>query len=211
MGTSAPEPTTRAMTPTPDQSAHQGAAVDHTGGRPPGPPRTRRQQPRRSGRWASLVALALLVAALTTVTVLLTRSNDSARAWQQEANTRSSELSAMTSERDRLAKDLKSTKSELADAATRYQDASDRIRSLADEKAQVGDQAAWLSQVTTLSKQITEQLDTCVSNLQKLQGYLTKPQDFEPDSLSEYARQVNEQCDQAKANSGRLADLLGAP
>lgn len=96
--------------------------------------------------------------------------------------------------------DLATTQKDLGDLTTGYNTATDRIRSLADEKAQIGDQAAFLAETVALSDTVTQELDGCVSNLQKqkLQSYLIDFQSYDQVELMQYITDINDGCNKAR-------------
>jgi septal ring factor EnvC (AmiA/AmiB activator) len=159
-----------------------------------------------------LLSLALLVAAGGFV-----YSARSAQSWRDTAGRTANTLKSTQQQREAIKTQLAatevqldSTKKNLAGVTTKYNQATDRIRSLADEKAQVGDQAAILAETIALSRTVTQELDTCVNNLQALQGYLVNYQAYDSTSLIQYATDINGSCDSARSDNAALAKQLGA-
>jgi septal ring factor EnvC (AmiA/AmiB activator) len=159
-----------------------------------------------------LLSLALLVAAGG-----FAYSTRSAQSWRDTAGRTANTLKSTQQQREdfraQLAAtqvQLDSTKKDLAGVTTQYNQAADRIRSLADEKAQVGDRAAILAETIALSRTVTQELDTCVNNLQALQGYLVNYQAYDSTSLNRYATDINGSCDSARSDNAALAKQLGA-
>jgi septal ring factor EnvC (AmiA/AmiB activator) len=180
-------------------------------------------------RWpfvVSIVALSLIAVGLG---VGFAYSTHSAQEWRSAANKTSDDLAktsddlvAMTKQRDDLKIDaqelqnrLDGVNSQLADTQKQldgvtsdYNTATDRVRSLADEKAQVGDQAASMATFVAMSQGVTEEMDACIKDLQKLQTYLVDFSSYDPDALITYARDINEGCNNARADSEALSTKL---
>lgn len=160
-------------------------------------------------------------------------STYSAQEWRSAASRTSDDLAktsedlvAMTKQRDDLKIDaqelqnkLDGVNSQLADTQKQldgvtsdYNTATDRVRSLADEKAQVGDAAASMAtsmaNLVTMSQGVTEEMDACIKDLQKLQTYLVDFSSYDSDALITYARQINEGCNKARADSEELSRKL---
>jgi septal ring factor EnvC (AmiA/AmiB activator) len=159
-----------------------------------------------------LLSLALLVAAGGFV-----YSARSAQSWRDTAGRTANTLKSTQQQREAIKTQLAatevqldSTKKNLAGVTTQYNQATDRIRSLADEKAQVGDRAAILAETIALSRAVTQELDTCVNDLQALQGYLVNYQAYDSTSLIQYATDINSSCDSARSDNAALAKQLGA-
>ena len=159
-----------------------------------------------------LLSLALLVAAGGFV-----YSARSAQSWRDTAGRTANTLKSTQQQRETVKAQLAatevqldSTKKNLAGVTTQFNQATDRIRSLADEKAQVGDRAAFLTETIALSGTVTQELDTCVNDLQALQGYLVNFQAYDSASLIQYATNVNGSCDKARSDNAALAKQLGA-
>jgi small-conductance mechanosensitive channel len=164
--------------------------------------------PHRRWLWLTLVAGVAIVA--TVLGVLLAYSNSSASAWQREAQQKSADLAAMTSERNARVAELRTMKAELATTTVKYNDAAARIRALADEKAQVGDQAAALAEATALSQTVTTELDTCVEQLQQLQGYLINFDSYNADAVVTVLQEVNAGCNGAQEDNAALAKMIAS-
>lgn len=173
-------------------------------------------QPRRSksrrGLWAAIIALSLVVLAAGSG---FAYSSNSARTWHDTATRTATELTTTQRQRDELKTQLASTQSqldgtkkELGDLTAKYKEATDRIRALANEKAQVGDRAAYLDETVAISNQVTMELGGCVDNLQTLQGYLVNFQSYDATELIKYATDINDACNQARADNAILAKRL---
>jgi septal ring factor EnvC (AmiA/AmiB activator) len=174
----------------------------------------------------SIIVLFLVAAGLG---VGFAYSTYSAQEWRSAASRTSDDL-ARTSEdlvttieqRDDLKIDvqelqnkLDGVNSQLADTQKQldgvtsdYNTATDRVRSLADEKAQVGDAAASMATLVAMSQGVTEEMDACIKDLQKLQTYLIDFSSYDSDALITYARQINEGCNKARADSAALSEKL---
>jgi len=159
-----------------------------------------------------LLSLALIVAAGG-----FAYSTHSAQSWRGTAGKTANTLEATQRDREAIKTQLAATqvqldgtKKDLAGVTTQYNQATDRIRSLADEKAQVGDQAAYLAETVVLSDRVTQELDTCVSDLQSLEGYLVNYQAYDSTSLIQYATDINSSCDSARSDNAALAKRLGS-
>lgn len=175
------------------------------------PPGTGRR--RRAYAWP--LAAGALTIALTAATGGLVYSVRSANAWRDASNQKTAELVSTQAQRDDLDGRLKSaegtlteTQTKLADTTTKFNQASDRIRSLANEKAQVGDAAAQLAEAVVLSRRVTSELNSCVTQLQQFQVYLVDIESYDLNSLITYARGVNDDCSKAKADNVALAAKL---
>ena len=180
-------------------------------------------------RWPFVVSIIVLSLVAAGLGVGFAYSTYSAQEWRSAANKTSDDLAktsddlvAMTKQRDDLKIDaqelqnrLDGVNSQLADTQKQldgvtsdYNTATDRVRSLADEKAQVGDEAAYMATLMSMSQGVTAEMDTCISDLQKLQTYLVDYTSYEADALITYARQINEGCNKARANSEELSRKL---
>lgn len=184
---------------------------------------------RPTRRWpfiVSIVALSLVAAGLGAG---FAYSTYSAQEWRSAANKTSDDLAktsgdlvAMTKQRDDLKIDaqelqnrLDGVNSQLADTQKQldgvtsdYNTATDRVRSLADEKAQVGDEAASMATLVAMSRGVTEEMDACIKDLQELQTYLVDFSSYDSDALITYAREINEGCNKARADSEALSTKL---
>lgn len=165
--------------------------------------------------WPYALAAGTLVVALTGVTAALVYSVHSANAWRDSSNQKAAELASTRKQRDELDARLKSvegnlafTQTKLADTTAKFNEASDRIRSLANEKAQVGDAAAELAEAVVLSRRVTLELNSCVTQLQELQVYIVNYESYDWNSLVAYAQGVNDDCSRAKADNATLAARL---
>ena len=128
----------------------------------------------------------------------MTKQRDS---FKSDAEDLQNRLDAVNSE-------LTETQNKLAGVTTDYNTATDRVRSLADEKAQAGDEAAYMTTLVAMSQGVTEEMDACISDLQKLQTYLVDFSSYAPDALIDYARQINDGCNKARADSDALSKKL---
>lgn len=142
-------------------------------------------------------------------------SHHAAQEWRSSADQLSRDLATMTKQRDSLVTESQDLRNSLGDAqnqlasmTTKYNTAADRIRSLSDEKAQVGDEAASLATLVVMSQKVGQEMDTCISDLQDLQTYLVDYTSYEAASLINYVREVNTNCDQARAGSEALTEAL---
>lgn len=180
-------------------------------------------------RWPFIVAIVVLALVAAGLGAAFAYSTYSAQEWRSTANKTSddlaktsNDLASMTKQRDSFksnAQDLQNqlddansqlteTQQKLAGVTTDYNTASDRVRSLADEKAQAGDAAAYMQTLVSMSQGVTSEMDTCISDLQKLQTYLVDFSSYDPDALISYARQVNDGCNKARADSEALSKKL---
>ena len=172
----------------------------------------------RARRWPlvlPIVVLSLLAACLGAAFIY---SNNSAQSWRDSSTKATSDLTStkkdlasVTQERDTLRgvrDELTRTQSSLADVTSKYNSASDRIRSLSNEKAQIGDQAALMAGFVTMSHQVTQEMDQCISALQTLEGYLVNAKSYDSVSLGNYTQGINKGCNQARADSDALSKKL---
>jgi len=161
---------------------------------------------KRRWLWPALSAVLALVAAALAASLVYT--NNSAEAWQTQAQQRAEALVARTAERDAKSAELKTVTTKLGTTTEKYNQAAARIRALADEKAQVGDRAAVLAEVTAQSKTVTTELDACVEQLQQLQGYLINYDLYDPDAVVSVVQQVNDGCNSAQDDNAALVELI---
>lgn len=171
---------------------------------------------RHPKRWPLIVTVVLLVLVAAVLGIGYAYSTQSAQEWRSSANATAEKLQAMTVNRDDLksqVSDLQSKTSDLQvkldDMTTEFNNSTDRIRSLSDEKAQVGDDAALLVEVLALSQNVTFQMDSCITDLQKLQTYLVDFKSYDSTSLIAYAGNINDGCNQARKDSAALSKKLG--
>lgn len=170
--------------------------------------------PARSRRGLRAVIIVLSVA-LVGLGAGLAYSSNSARAWHDIALSRATELGAAQRQRDdvkaQLAStqsQLESTKQELTDLTAQSNGATDPVPSLAGGQAQVGDQAAYLAETVALSARVTQELDTCVTEVQTFSSYLIKFQGQDLTNLLDFSRQVDADCNLAKSDNATLAQRL---
>jgi hypothetical protein len=164
--------------------------------------------PAQRRKWLRLAVTAALAITAGVLAALLIYTNSSASAWQVEAANKSAALASMTSERDARVTELGNVKAELDTTTEKYNEAAARIRALADEKAQVGRQAAILAEVTALSQDVTTELDTCVDQLQQLQGYLINFNSYNADAVVTALQAVNDGCNAAQDDNAALAKMI---
>ena len=131
-------------------------------------------------------------------------------ATQVQLATTRSQLAVSQRDLATTEKDLARAQKDLGDVTTGYNTATDRIRSLADEKAQIGDAAAFLAETVSLSDTVTQELDSCVSDLQKLQSYLIDFMSYDETQLMQFITDINDGCDKARSDNAVLADRLRA-
>jgi septal ring factor EnvC (AmiA/AmiB activator) len=180
-------------------------------------------------RWPFIVSIVVLALVAAGLGAGFAYSTYSAQKWQSTANKTSddlaktsNDLAAMTKQRDTFKSDaqglqnrlddvnieLTETQNKLAGVTTDYNTATDRVRSLANEKAQAGDDAAYFATLVSMSQGVTEEMDACISDLQKLQTYLVDFSSYDPDDVITYARQINDGCNKARADSDALSQKL---
>ncbi|WP_087874509.1 hypothetical protein [Arthrobacter globiformis] len=180
-------------------------------------------------RWPFIVSIVVLALVAAGLGAGFTYSTYSAQEWRSTAtktaddlSKTSDDLSAMTEQRDGFKSDaqdlqnrlddlnseLTETQNKLAGVTTDYNTATDRVRSLADEKAQAGDDAAYMATLVAMSQGVTAEMDTCISDLQELQTYLVDLSSYDLDDVITYARQINDGCNKARADSDALSQKL---
>jgi septal ring factor EnvC (AmiA/AmiB activator) len=180
-------------------------------------------------RWPFIVSIVILALVAAGLGAAFAYSTYSAQEWRSTANKtsddlakKSDDLAAMTKQRDSFKSDaqdlqnrlddvnsqLAETQNNLTGVTTDYNTATERVRSLADEKAQAGDDAAYMGTLVAMSQGVTEEMDICISDLQKLQTYLVDFSSYDPDDLITYARQINDGCNKARADSDALSKKL---
>jgi septal ring factor EnvC (AmiA/AmiB activator) len=174
----------------------------------------------------TIVVLALVAAGLG---MGFAYSTYSAQEWRSAANKTSDDLArtsddlaGMTKQRDGFKSDAQDLQTRLDDLNTQladvqkkldgvttdYNTATDRVRSLADEKAQAGDEAAYRGTLLTMSQDVTQEMNGCIGNLQKLQTYLVDFSSYDSKSLIAYATDINVGCNKARTNSEELSKKL---
>lgn len=177
---------------------------------------------RAARRWPFVVTIVVLSLMAAGLGAGFAYSTYSAQEWRSSANKTSDDLAAMTKQRDNFKSDaqdlqrrldavnseLADTQEKLAGVTTDYNTATDRVRSLADEKAQVSDDAALMATLVTMSQGVTAEMDTCIGDLQKLQTYLVDFSSYDSEALITYARQINDGCNKARADSDALSKKL---
>lgn len=166
---------------------------------------------RRPRRWPYVVTIVVLAVALIGFGAAYMYSTNSANEWRAQANEHSKILVSMTTERDglleknaALTSQLSDTSSKLNDTTSELNDASARIRSLANEKAQLGDDTALLAELVVSSQNVSTQMSTCISDLQKLQTYLVNYNAYDQAALISFVEGVNSECNTARADSESL-------
>jgi septal ring factor EnvC (AmiA/AmiB activator) len=184
---------------------------------------------RAARRWPFVVSIIVLSLVAVGLGVGFAYSTYSAQEWRSAANKTSDELAkksedlvAMTKQRDDLKieaqelqnrldgvnSQLSDTQKQLDGVTSDFNTATDRVRSLADEKAQVGDDAAYMATLVAMSQGVTEEMDGCIGNLQKLQTYLVDFSSYDSESLIAYATEINAGCNKARADSEALSKKL---
>lgn len=178
-------------------------------------PSTRQAAPPTFRRWPYIVCIVVLFLIAAVLGAGFAYSHYAAQEWRSSANQLTRDLATMTKQRDGLVSETEDLRNSLSDAqnqlasmTTKYNTATDRIRSLSDEKAQVGDEAASLVTLVVMSQKVGQEMDTCISDLQDLQTYLVDHTSYEPASLISYVREVNTNCNQARADSDALTAAL---
>lgn len=177
---------------------------------------------RSARRWPFVVTTVVLSVIAAGLGGGFAYSTYSAQEWRSSAQKTSDELAAVTKQRDSFKSDaedlqarlddvnseLADTQQKLAGVTTDYNAATDRVRSLADEKAQVSDDAALMATLVAMSQGVTEEMDTCIGDLQKLQTYLVDFSSYDSEALITYARRINDGCNKARADSDALSKKL---
>jgi hypothetical protein len=148
----------------------------------------------------------------------LAYSSSSARAWHDTAVSSATQLGAAQRQRDDVRAQLASTQSqlvatkqELSELAAQPGVATDPVPPLAGGPAQVGDQAAYLAETVALSDRASQELGTCVTEVQTFSSYLIQYQGQDKTNLLDFARQVNTDCTLAKTDNATLAQRLATP
>lgn len=186
-----------------------------TGLSPASPPA--KTLPPRSRRGLRAVIFVLSVALLG-LGAGLAYSSNSARAWHDTAVSSATQLGAAQRQRDDVRAQLASTQSQLAatkqelsDLAAQPSVATDPVPPLAGGPAQVGDQAAYLAETVALSDRVSQELGTCVTEVQTFSSYLIQYQGQDKTNRLDFARQVNTDCTLAKTDNATLAQRLATP
>ncbi|MGH8823722.1 MAG: hypothetical protein ACRDVN_04515 [Jiangellaceae bacterium] len=195
----------------PDQTARQTAALereidlslrradDATMGRP-----VRRRRP----RWliATAIVLALGLAVAATLAAYLWRTTDE---WMTESDRLESVATDLAAERDALTADLDQAERDLAATEEQLREAQDRITALAEEKAQTADEREVARLIAGNVAGVANQLEVCVRGQGQLITALEDVEAYDPVSVSEFARQVADACNQALAGSEEIKRQLG--
>jgi hypothetical protein len=175
--------------------------------------------PARSRRGLRAVIIVLSLA-LVGSGAGLAYSLNSARTWHDIAVSRATELGAAQRQSDGVKAQLVSTQNQLAAAKQELTDltdqsngatdngATDPVPPLAAGPAQVGDQAAYLAETVALSDRVTQELGTCVTEVQTFSSYLIKFQGQDLTNLLNFSRQVDADCTLAKTDNATLAQRL---
>jgi septal ring factor EnvC (AmiA/AmiB activator) len=184
---------------------------------------------RPTRRWPYVTSIVVLCLAAASLGTGFAYSNNSAQEWRTSANKSAGDLAAMTKQRDGLKiqtqelqtrlddtqnqltdtrNQLADTQKQLDDMTTQFNTATDRVRSVSNEKAQVGDDAALMATLFDMSQDVTQGMDTCIDDLQKLQTYLVDFASYDSDALISYAGAINSGCNQARAASDELSKKL---
>lgn len=136
----------------------------------------------------------------------MTKQRDGLKIQTQELQTRLDDTTTqLTDTRNQLA----DTEKQLDDMTTQFNTATDRVRSVANEKAQAADDAALMTTLFDMSREVSQGMDACIENLQKLQTYLVDYSSYDSDSLISYAGAINSDCNQARSDSDALSKKLG--
>ncbi|GAB2707573.1 hypothetical protein ACX801_08010 [Arthrobacter bambusae] len=177
---------------------------------------------RRPRRWPYITAIIVLALGVLGLGAGYAYSTNSAEQWRATADRTSRDLASMTAERDglldknsTLTSQLSDTTDKLIDTTSKLNlttsnlnDANGRIRSLANEKAQLGDNAAILAELVAASQNVSTEMSTCISDLQKMQTYLVDYRSYDQAQLISYVRGVNSECNTARADSDSLTQKI---
>ena len=195
----------------PDQTSRQTAALereidlalrradDATLGRP-----VRRRRP----RWliATAVVLGLALAAAGALATYLWQTTDE---WMAESGRLETVATGLADERDELTGNLDQAQRDLAATEEQLREAQDRITALAEEKALTADERELARQVAGNVVSVANQLEVCVRGQGQLITALEDVEAYDPASVSEFARQVADACNQALAGSEEIKRQLG--
>jgi chromosome segregation ATPase len=138
----------------------------------------------------------------------LAKTSDDLAATTKQRDGFKSDAQDLQNRLDDVNSQLSETQKQLDGVTSDYNTVTDRVRSLADEKAQAGDEAAYMGTLVDMSRGVTEGLDGCIGDLQKLQTYLVDFSSYDTQALITYARQINDGCNKARADSDDLSKKL---
>ncbi|MGH8776216.1 MAG: hypothetical protein ACRDWI_13985 [Jiangellaceae bacterium] len=163
---------------------------------------------RRRSPWlvGTAILLALLVAAAAALATYLWRTTDE---WMAEADRLEAVAADLATERDGLVGDLDQAQRDLAATEQQLREAQDRITELAAEKAQTADEREVAQQVAGDVATVAGQLEVCVRGQDDLITALENVEAYDPASVSAFAREVAEACNQALAGSEEIKRQLG--
>lgn len=163
---------------------------------------------RRRSPWlvAAAIVLALLLAAASALATYLWRTTDE---WMAQADRLEGVATDLAAERDGLAGDLDQAQRDLAATEQQLREAQDRITDLADEKAQTADEREVARQVAGDVATVAGQLEVCVRGQDQLITALEDVEAYDPVSVSAFAREVAQACNQALDGSEDIKRQLG--
>lgn len=163
---------------------------------------------RRRPRWllATAIVLALALAAAAALATYLWQTTDE---WMAESDRLTAVATDLATERDTLTADLDQARRDLAATEEQLREAQDRITALAEEKAQTADEREVARLVAGDVVGVANQLEVCVRGQGQLITALEDVEAYDPASVSEFARQVADACNQALAGSEEIKRQLG--
>lgn len=155
-------------------------------------------------RWPYVASIVVLFLAAASLGIGFT----SAQEWRAFANRSAEDLAAVTKQRDDLKiqtaelqtrlddtqDELTDTQKQLDDMTTQFNTTTDRVRSVSNEKAQAGVNAALMASLSAMSQGVSQGMDACIEDLQKLQTYLVDFASYDSASLISYASAITSGC-----------------
>ena len=182
----------------------------------PAPAQPRR---RRRGAVAAVVLLSLLLAAALGVGGYLWYAADrwsaDAAVWETQAREHGQHVAALENELEAVTRELTAARDQLTTVREQLSTATARITELANEKAQLGDANAvnqalidYQQRVSEAAGTVAQALGRCTDGQGRLIEYLRTPEQWDPDSLQQFADQVSALCAQATEANERLQTEL---
>ena len=210
----APEPAPPASFPTAPPAAQFPPPASYAPAVPETAPAEPTQPHRRRGRGAvvAVVLLSLLLAAALGVGGYLWYAADrwsaDAAVWEAQAREHGQRVAVLENELEASTRELTSAREQLSTATT-------RITELANEKAQLGDANAvnqalidYQQRVSEAAGSVAQALGRCTDGQGRLIEYLRTAEQWDPDSLQQFADQVSALCAQATEANERLQTEL---
>jgi methyl-accepting chemotaxis protein len=161
---------------------------------------------RPAGLTVAAIVLGLLLLATAALATYLWRTTDE---WRAEADRLEILATEFAAQRDLFADELDQAERDLNATEEQLREAQNRITSLADEKAQTADEREVARQVAGSVVSVANQLEVCVRGQSQLITALENVEDYNPASVSAFAREVSGACNEALDGSKEIKSQLG--